>query len=86
MIVKFIEHHSADIFVDKVDPSKITYYQLKLAIEALSGEAHGSSAGGASYGDPSSLIELFALVLLCSNVKSFQLSAAMLYMAKCNIV
>ncbi|CAL2266190.1 unnamed protein product [Prunus armeniaca] len=53
MIVKFIEHHSADIFVDKVDPSKITYYQLKLAIEALSGEAHGSSAGGASYGDPS---------------------------------
>ncbi|CAL8163912.1 unnamed protein product [Prunus armeniaca] len=40
MTVKFIEHLSADISVDKVDHSKITYYQLKLAIEALRREAY----------------------------------------------
>ncbi|CAL2265859.1 unnamed protein product [Prunus armeniaca] len=40
MIVKFIKHLSADISLDKVDPSKITYYRLKLAIEALRGEAY----------------------------------------------
>ncbi|KAI5348769.1 hypothetical protein L3X38_001656 [Prunus dulcis] len=80
MTVKFIEHLSADISLDKVDPSKITYYLLKLAIEALKGEAHGSSGGVALYGDPSSLIQLFASVILCSNVKSFIGSAAMLYM------
>ncbi|XP_020411099.1 protein DETOXIFICATION 45, chloroplastic [Prunus persica] len=36
--VKFIEHLSARISVDKVDPLKIKYYRLKLAIEGLRGE------------------------------------------------
>ncbi|CAL2248156.1 unnamed protein product [Prunus armeniaca] len=35
MTVKFIEHLSAGISLNKVDPSKITYYRRKLAIEAL---------------------------------------------------
>ncbi|KAI5342878.1 hypothetical protein L3X38_010754 [Prunus dulcis] len=33
MTFKFIEHLSAGISVDKVDPLKIKYYLLKLAIE-----------------------------------------------------
>ncbi|ONI34339.1 hypothetical protein PRUPE_1G476000 [Prunus persica] len=33
MTVKFIEHLSAGISVDKVDPLKIKYYRLRLAIE-----------------------------------------------------
>ncbi|BBN68409.1 Protein of unknown function D, partial [Prunus dulcis] len=33
LTVKFIEHLSAGISVDKVDPLKIKYYRLKLAIE-----------------------------------------------------
>ncbi|XP_020418551.1 uncharacterized protein LOC109948957 [Prunus persica] len=40
MTVKFIEHLSAGISVDKVDPLKIKYYRLKLAIEGLRGEAY----------------------------------------------
>ncbi|KAI5317360.1 hypothetical protein L3X38_037067 [Prunus dulcis] len=35
LTVKFIEHLSAGISVDKVDPLKIKYYRLKLAIEAI---------------------------------------------------
>ncbi|CAL9018703.1 unnamed protein product [Prunus brigantina] len=38
--VQFIEHLSAGLSVDKVDPSKIKYYRLKLAIEGLRGEAY----------------------------------------------
>ncbi|BBN69266.1 hypothetical protein Prudu_862S000300 [Prunus dulcis] len=37
LIVKFIEHLSAGISVDKVDPLNIKYYRLKLAIEGLRG-------------------------------------------------
>ncbi|BBN68258.1 hypothetical protein Prudu_352S000100, partial [Prunus dulcis] len=37
LTVKFIEHLSAGISVDKVDPLKIKYYRLKLAIEGLRG-------------------------------------------------
>ncbi|BBG93702.1 TCP-1/cpn60 chaperonin family protein [Prunus dulcis] len=37
MTVKFIEHLSAGISLDKVDPLKIKYYRLKLAIEGLRG-------------------------------------------------
>ncbi|KAI5333331.1 hypothetical protein L3X38_023462 [Prunus dulcis] len=35
LTVKFIEHLSAGISVDKVDPLKIKYYRLKLAIEVI---------------------------------------------------
>ncbi|CAL9010209.1 unnamed protein product [Prunus brigantina] len=37
---KFIEYLSAGISLDKVDPLKIKYYRLKLAIEDLRGEAY----------------------------------------------
>ncbi|CAL2244560.1 unnamed protein product [Prunus armeniaca] len=40
MTVKFIEHLSGDISLDKVDPSKTKYYRLKLAIECLRGKAY----------------------------------------------
>ncbi|KAI5339358.1 hypothetical protein L3X38_018630 [Prunus dulcis] len=40
MTVKFIEHLSAGISLDKVDPLKIKYYRLKLGIEGLRGEAY----------------------------------------------
>ncbi|KAI5348662.1 hypothetical protein L3X38_001549 [Prunus dulcis] len=36
LTVKFIEHLSAGMSVDKVDPLKIKYYRLKLAIEGRS--------------------------------------------------
>ncbi|CAL2239061.1 unnamed protein product [Prunus armeniaca] len=38
--VKFIEYLNADISLDKVDPSMITYYRLKLAIKALRGKEY----------------------------------------------
>ncbi|KAI5355898.1 hypothetical protein L3X38_008793 [Prunus dulcis] len=37
MTVKFIEHLSAGVSLDKVDPLEIKYYRLKLAIEGLRG-------------------------------------------------
>ncbi|KAI5337868.1 hypothetical protein L3X38_017139 [Prunus dulcis] len=40
MTVKFIKHLSAGISLDQVDPLKIKYYRLKLAIEGLRGEAY----------------------------------------------
>ncbi|KAI5342805.1 hypothetical protein L3X38_010681 [Prunus dulcis] len=40
LTVKFIEHLSAGMSVDKVDTLKIKYYRLKLAIEGLRGEAY----------------------------------------------
>ncbi|CAL2230122.1 unnamed protein product [Prunus armeniaca] len=40
MTVQFIEHLSAGLSVHKIDPSKIKYYRLKLAIEGLRGEAY----------------------------------------------
>ncbi|XP_020416850.1 uncharacterized protein LOC109948402 isoform X2 [Prunus persica] len=40
LTVKIIEHLSAGMSVDKVDPLKIKYYRLKLAIEGLRGEAY----------------------------------------------
>ncbi|BBN68561.1 TCP-1/cpn60 chaperonin family protein [Prunus dulcis] len=38
MTVKFIKHLSAGISLDQVDPLKIKYYRLKLAIEGLRGK------------------------------------------------
>ncbi|KAL6291980.1 hypothetical protein ACE6H2_000122 [Prunus campanulata] len=40
MTVKFIEHLSVGIPLDKVNPSKITYYRLKLAIKAFRREVY----------------------------------------------
>ncbi|CAL2240234.1 unnamed protein product [Prunus armeniaca] len=40
MTVQFIEHLSAGLSMHKIDPSKIKYYRLKLAIEGLRGEAY----------------------------------------------
>ncbi|KAI5320520.1 hypothetical protein L3X38_034010 [Prunus dulcis] len=40
MTVKFIEYLSAGIPLHTIDPSKFGYYRLKLAIEALRGEAY----------------------------------------------
>ncbi|CAL9001200.1 unnamed protein product [Prunus brigantina] len=40
MTVKFIEHLSVSISLDKVDPSKIKYYLLKLAIEVFYEDAN----------------------------------------------
>ncbi|CAL2238545.1 unnamed protein product [Prunus armeniaca] len=40
MTVKFIEYLSADIPFNTIDPAKFGYYRLKLAIEALRGEAY----------------------------------------------
>ncbi|KAI5343779.1 hypothetical protein L3X38_011655 [Prunus dulcis] len=37
---KFIEYLSAGISLDKIDPLKIKYYRLKLAIEGLKGQAY----------------------------------------------
>ncbi|CAL2228394.1 unnamed protein product [Prunus armeniaca] len=41
MTVKFIEYLSAGIPFNTIDPAKFGYYRLKLAIEALRGEAYG---------------------------------------------
>ncbi|CAL2256954.1 unnamed protein product [Prunus armeniaca] len=41
MIVKFIEYLSVGIPFNTIDPAKFGYYRLKLAIEALRGEAYG---------------------------------------------
>ncbi|CAL9005514.1 unnamed protein product [Prunus brigantina] len=40
MTVQVIEHLSAGLSLDKIDPSKMKYYRLKLAIEGLRGEAY----------------------------------------------
>lgn len=40
MTVKFIEYLSAGIPFNTIDPAKFGYYRLKLAIEALRGEAY----------------------------------------------
>ncbi|KAI5316359.1 hypothetical protein L3X38_036066 [Prunus dulcis] len=38
--IKFIEYASAGLPCHTIDPSKVAYYQLKLAIEALREEAY----------------------------------------------
>ncbi|CAL2271612.1 unnamed protein product [Prunus armeniaca] len=64
MTVQFIEHLSAGLSVHKIDPSKIKYYRLKLAIE---GCTRGSFDGPTLARNPAFLLELvgFELVSCC---------------------
>ncbi|CAL8119690.1 unnamed protein product [Prunus armeniaca] len=55
MTVQFIEHLSAGLSMHKIDPSKIKYYRLKLAIE---GCTRGSFAGPTLARNPAFLLEL----------------------------